>query len=53
MTSPTIAELLDALPVDDDETLAADETLRQLLADPETRPVPTGRSRRVWTNGAI
>ena len=31
--SPTIAELLEALPVDDEETLAADRMLQRLLAD--------------------
>lgn len=45
--SPTIAELLEALPIDDEETLAADHMLQNMLAD-ATRPVPTGRPRRLW-----
>ncbi|MBT8485834.1 MAG: AarF/ABC1/UbiB kinase family protein, partial [Phycisphaerae bacterium] len=44
---PTVAELLAALPIEDDERPAAEDALRDVLARSSTRPVPTGRPRRL------
>ncbi|HVS19148.1 MAG TPA: AarF/ABC1/UbiB kinase family protein [Planctomycetota bacterium] len=54
--SPTLAELIEALPVEADERDAprpAGDELRALLAELETRAIPTGRLRRMWSLGTL
>src|SRR5690606_18550470 len=54
--SPTLAELIEALPVEADEIHAprpAGDELRALLAELETRAIPTGRLRRLWSLGTL
>jgi predicted unusual protein kinase regulating ubiquinone biosynthesis (AarF/ABC1/UbiB family) len=54
MTKETLAELMAALPVDDDlEPGAAQEQLREILADVAGRPVPTGSLHRMWALGGL
>jgi predicted unusual protein kinase regulating ubiquinone biosynthesis (AarF/ABC1/UbiB family) len=52
-TPPTIAELIDALPVEAEQEPSADEQLRELLLDLAHKPVPTGRLTRLWTLGTL
>ncbi|MHC4351035.1 MAG: ABC1 kinase family protein, partial [Planctomycetota bacterium] len=52
-TSPTLAELIDALPLDAEQEPSADEQLRELLLDLAHKPVPTGRLTRLWTLGTL
>jgi predicted unusual protein kinase regulating ubiquinone biosynthesis (AarF/ABC1/UbiB family) len=52
-TPPTLAELIDALPVDAEQEPSADEQLRELLLDLAHKPVPTGRLTRLWTLGTL
>jgi predicted unusual protein kinase regulating ubiquinone biosynthesis (AarF/ABC1/UbiB family) len=52
-TTPTLAELIDALPVDAEQEPSADEQLRELLLDLAHKPVPTGRLTRLWTLGTL
>jgi predicted unusual protein kinase regulating ubiquinone biosynthesis (AarF/ABC1/UbiB family) len=51
--APTIAELIDALPVEAEQEPSADEQLRRLLLDLAHKPVPTGRLTRLWTLGTL
>ncbi|MHC4653174.1 MAG: ABC1 kinase family protein, partial [Planctomycetota bacterium] len=52
-TPPTLAELIDALPLDAEQEPSADEQLRELLLDLAHKPVPTGRLTRLWTLGTL
>jgi predicted unusual protein kinase regulating ubiquinone biosynthesis (AarF/ABC1/UbiB family) len=52
-TPPTLAELIDALPVEAEQEPSADEQLRELLLDLAHKPVPTGRLTRLWTLGTL
>ncbi|MHC4416542.1 MAG: ABC1 kinase family protein [Planctomycetota bacterium] len=50
---PTIAELIDALPVEAEQEPSAELQLRELLLDLAHKPVPTGRLTRLWTLGTL
>ncbi len=54
---PTLAELIDALPVDAglqaEERAPAREELERMLAEVAARPVPTGRFARMWSLGTL
>jgi aarF domain-containing kinase len=55
-STPSIAELLEALPPTADEAeelRPAGDELRLMLADLGGRPVPTGRLRRLWSLGTL
>lgn len=55
--TPSLAELIDALPAGIDEAPSdaapASEELRAVLADAGVRPVPTGRFARAWSLGTL
>jgi hypothetical protein len=53
ISCPTIAELIDALPVAAEQEPSADEQLRELLLDLARRPVPTGRLTGLWSLGTL
>lgn len=51
--SPSIAELLAAMPAAARETEPAADALRALLAELSGKPVPTGRMQRLWSLGTL
>ncbi len=57
--SPTIAELIDAMPLDERDVGIANgagkhqQALQELLADLALRPVPTNRLGRLWILGSL
>lgn len=51
--SPTIAELIEALPEDDRTDASANDQLHALLARIADKPVPVGRLIRLWTFGTL
>ncbi|MCH7812465.1 MAG: AarF/ABC1/UbiB kinase family protein, partial [Planctomycetes bacterium] len=51
--SPKIAELIDALPIDPEETPPPSEALQALIEDLTHRRVPTGRLSRFWILGTL
>ncbi|MGD2109720.1 MAG: AarF/ABC1/UbiB kinase family protein [Phycisphaerae bacterium] len=52
-TSPRIAELIDALPVETEETVRPGEALESLLTDLSQKRVPVGRWNRFWVLGTL
>jgi len=53
---PTLSELMDALPAGFDggeESVSAQAELERLLAGIGSRPVPTGRLKRMWSLGTL
>jgi len=52
-TSPRIAELLDALPVESQETAEPGAILQGLLSELSHKRIPTGRLNRFWVMGSL
>jgi len=52
-TSPRIAELIDALPVESEESTAPGTALQQLLQQLSHKRVPIGRFNRFWVLGTL
>jgi aarF domain-containing kinase len=52
-TSPRIAELIDALPVECNEPIGAAAEMRALLGELALRRVPTGQLSRLWVLGTL
>ena len=50
---PTLAELIDALPVEAEQEPSAEQQLQELAQTLGHKPVPTGRLIRLWTLGTL
>ncbi|MBU0717149.1 MAG: AarF/ABC1/UbiB kinase family protein [Planctomycetes bacterium] len=52
-TSPRIAELIDALPVDPEEAVGPEGALQELLGEVSRKRLPIGRFNRLWVLGTL